>query len=134
LSGEPLFPAQVHPTGSGLLDPIHLPLDPGLGLELRNGTQHVEQQASGRITGVKMLIEDLEVDLLARQFGGNPAQIQPGAGEPVQARHHERVAFLYIFQARLSSRQFPHRPADGFLKDFVAVLQLVELDCQALPD
>jgi hypothetical protein len=64
---QPLFSAQLHPTGSSLLDSVHLPLGPELGLELRNSTQHVEQQASGRITGVEILIEHLEVDLLARQ-------------------------------------------------------------------
>jgi hypothetical protein len=40
-----------------------------------------------------MLIEHLEVDLLACQFSGNLTQMQRGAGEPVQARDHEGVAF-----------------------------------------
>jgi len=48
-----------------------------------------------------VLIEDLEVDLLAVEFGGNLAQMQRGAGEPIQARDHERIAFPDIFQTRL---------------------------------
>jgi hypothetical protein len=43
----------------------------------------------------------LEVDLLAVEFGGNLAQMQRGAGEPVQARGQERIAFQDIFQTRL---------------------------------
>jgi hypothetical protein len=109
---QALFSAHVHPTCSGLLDPIPLPLGPEFGRELRHGTQHVEQQAAGRSTGVEMLIAHLKVDLLARQFGGNLAQMQRGAGEPVQARHHEGVAFPHLFQARLSSGPFPRRAAD----------------------
>jgi hypothetical protein len=48
-----------------------------------------------------MLIEHLQVDLLARQFGGNLAQMQRGAGKPVQARDHKGVPFPHVFQACL---------------------------------
>ena len=61
----------------------------------------MKQQASSGITGVEVLIEDLEVDLLAVEFGGNLAQVQRRAGEPVQARDHERIAFPDIFQTRV---------------------------------
>ena len=83
------------------MKPIHLSLGPSFSLELGNGPQHMKQQASGGITGVEVLIEDLEVDLFAVEFGGNLAQMQRGAGEPIQARDHERVAFPNIFQTRL---------------------------------
>ena len=59
---------------AGLLDAVHLPLGPDLGLELGNRPQHIEQQAPGRITGVDTLIEDLEINLLALEFVGDLAQ------------------------------------------------------------
>jgi hypothetical protein len=101
LGRQALFPAQGHPTCSRPLDPIHLPLGTELGLKLRNGSEHVEQQMSSRITGVDMLIEDLQVHLLAVEFGGNLAQMQCGAGEPVQAGHDEGIPFPDIFQTGL---------------------------------
>ena len=47
-----------------------------------------------------MLIENLEMDLLAVEFGRDLAEMQGGAGEPVQARHHERVPFPHVVQTR----------------------------------
>ena len=37
-------------------------------LKLRHGAQHMEQQASGRIPRVDVLIEHLKVDLLTCEF------------------------------------------------------------------
>ena len=52
------------------------------------------------LLGVDMLIEDLELDLLALEFGRDLAEMQGGAGEPIQARHHERVPVPHILQTR----------------------------------
>jgi hypothetical protein len=97
---QSLLPPQRHTPLSGLPNPIHLPLGPEFGFELRNGAQHMEQQASRGIAGVDMLIEDLEMDLLAVECRSDLAQMQGGAGEPIEARHHERVPFPHIFQTR----------------------------------
>jgi hypothetical protein len=70
-------------------------------LKLRNGAQHMEQQASGRIPRVEVLIEHLKVDLLTCEFLRDLTQMQGGSCQPIQARHHERIAFPNLFQARL---------------------------------
>ena len=69
-----------------------------------------------------MLVKDLQVDLLAVEFGRDLTEMQRRAGEPVQAGHDERVAFPHIFQACLSSRPFAPGTAGFLLKDFVAVV------------
>jgi hypothetical protein len=59
-----LFPSEVDPLRFRFLDPIYLPLRAYLRLKLGNGSQHVEQQAPRGITGIDMLIEDLQVGVL----------------------------------------------------------------------
>jgi len=95
--GQGLFPSKSDTLRFRFLNPIHLPLRAYLCLKLGNGSQHVEQQAPRGITGVDMLIEDLQVDLFALQFVGDPAQLQGGACEPIETRHHERITFADIF-------------------------------------
>jgi hypothetical protein len=90
----------VHPTFSGLPNPIHLSLRPELRLELGNGPEHVEQQASRRRARLHLLIEDLQVDLLPLEYGRDLAEMQGRAGEPIQTRHHEHVAFPDILETR----------------------------------
>ena len=107
LSDQTLIPAQMHPAFAGLLHPLHLALGPQCGFELRNGPQHLKQQASHHIADVELLIEDLEMDLLAVEFRSDLAEMQGGAGEPVEACHHERVPFPHIVQTRRSLRTMP---------------------------
>ena len=47
----------------GLLDAIHLPFCPDLCLKLRNGPEHVKEQAPGCIAGIDVLVQYLEVNL-----------------------------------------------------------------------
>jgi hypothetical protein len=61
----------------------------------------MKQQASGGITGIEVLIENLEMDLLAVEFCGNLAQMERRAGEPIQARDHQGITFPDIVQTRL---------------------------------
>jgi len=75
LGGQGLFPSESDTLLFGFLDPIHLPLSAYLRLELRNGAQHMKQQASGGIAGVNVLVKDLKIDLLALKFGGNLAEV-----------------------------------------------------------
>jgi len=66
------------------------------------GCGAVKDAFSGRIETVARAEGNvLEVDRLARQFGGHLAQMPRRASEPVQARHHEGVAFPHVFQACL---------------------------------
>ena len=76
LARQTLGPAQVHPTFSGLPNPIHLPLRPEFRLELGNGPKHVEQQTARGIAGVDMLIKHLELDLLAVEFGRDLTEME----------------------------------------------------------
>jgi len=123
-----LGPAELHAARFGLRDPIHLPFGPELCLKLRNGPQHMEQQASRGIARIDMLIAHLQVHLLVGHGLGNLAQMQGGTGEPVEARHHERIALPHIVQARAELGPGACRTAVRFLKEFVAVLQLLALD------
>jgi hypothetical protein len=66
----------VHTSFLSLLDTIHLPLCADLGLELSDCAEHVEQQATGCTSGVDVLIQYLEIDLLAFEIGGNLAQMK----------------------------------------------------------
>src|SRR5882724_12963086 len=58
------FPAEVYALLAGLPNPIHLPLGTYRRFELRNGAHDMEHQAAGRITGVEMVSEPLQVHLL----------------------------------------------------------------------
>jgi hypothetical protein len=59
----------------------------------------MEQQAACGIAGVDVLIEDVQMDLLAGQGLGNLAQMEGGASEPVEARHHECIPLPDIVEA-----------------------------------
>lgn len=71
-----LVPAKPHPACFGALNTIYLPLGTQFRLELRNRAQHMEQQAPRRIVGVNLLIQDLEMDLLALQLLRNLTQVE----------------------------------------------------------
>jgi hypothetical protein len=101
LRGQGLFSSEPHASRFGFLDAIHLSFGTYLRLELRNGSKHIEQQVSGRIPRVDVLIEHLKVDLFTCEFLRDLTQMQGGSCQPIQARHHERIAFPNIFQARL---------------------------------
>ncbi len=83
LAGEVLFPSKLHAARFSFLDAIHLPLGANLGLKLRNRSQHIEEQAAGRITRIEVLVHDLEVDLLAGECIGDLTQVQGGASQAV---------------------------------------------------
>jgi len=48
-----LGPAEVHPARFGFVNPIHLPFSSELRLELGNGPEHIEQQASRGIARIE---------------------------------------------------------------------------------
>jgi hypothetical protein len=62
-----LLPAEVYATLFGFLNAIHLPFGAYFGLKLSNRAEHVKQETTGGIAGIDVLIEDVQVDLLARQ-------------------------------------------------------------------
>jgi len=66
----------MHPPRFGFLNPIHLSLGAYLGFELGNGAQHIKEEAAGRISGVDVLIEHVEMHLLLGQGLGDLAQMQ----------------------------------------------------------
>ena len=119
--GQGLFPSESDTPLFRFLDPIHLPLRAYLRLKLGNGSQHVEQQAPRGITGIDMLVEDLQVDLFALQFVGDPAQLQGGACQPIEARYYERIAFPDIFQTGVQSRSLARGTTRFLLEDVLAV-------------
>ena len=77
---------KLHAACFGFLDAIHLPFGPDLRLELGNGSEHVEQQSSGGVTGIDILVNHLKMHALAVQFIGDLAQVQRGTRQPIQAR------------------------------------------------
>src|SRR5512134_1615981 len=60
--------------------------------------------------------------------------MEGGTCQPVEARHHERIALPHIVQARAELRTGTCRTAVRLLKEFVAVLQLRALDVHTLSD
>ena len=70
--------------GGALLDEV--------ALELTDGGEHVEQQAAGRTASIDRLVEDDEVNLLRGDLGRDLGEVEHGAGEAVEPRHHEMVA------------------------------------------
>jgi hypothetical protein len=132
--GQGLSPSESDPLRFCFLNPIHLPLSAYLGLKLGIDSQHGEQQAPRGITGVEILVEDLQVDLFALQCVSDPAQLQGGACQLIETRHHERIAFPDIFQTGVQSRPLARGTTHLLLEDFMTGLQLVELDIKALPN
>ena len=115
--------------GGTLLDQV--------ALELADGGQHVEQQAAGRAAGIDGLVEDDEVDIFGGDLRRDLGQVEYRAGEAVEPRDDELVAFADEREGlgqRLALVAAPAAPL--LLEDPVAAVavQLVELDIQALPD
>ena len=125
--------------GGALLDEVTL--------ELAAGGQHVEQQAAGRAAGIDGLVEDDDVYLLGGDFRRDLGEVEDGAGEAVEPRDDELVAFADECEG-LGQRLALVAPSLGgmaaqrtaaaplLLEDPVAAVavQLVELDVQTLPD
>ncbi len=101
------------------------------------GPLTVEQQAAGRAAGIDGLIEDDEVDLLGGDLRRDLGEVEDRAGEAVQPRDDELVAFADEREG-LGERLALVAAAAALLllEDPVAAVagQLVELDVQALPD
>ena len=68
------------------------------------------------------------MNLLALEFVGNLAQMQRRAGQPVQARHHERIVLPDLLQAGLEPLSPAGSTAFLLLKDLIAAGELVELE------
>src|SRR5262245_55691314 len=81
-----------------------------------------------------MLIKDLEVHMFTCKFISNLAQIKGRTSQSIQPSYHESVAFPDIFQAVIEPRTGASCTAFFFLKDFVAVAKLIQLDIEALAD
>jgi hypothetical protein len=82
--------------------------------------KHVEEQTACRIAGVDVLIERVQVNPFACKYIGNMAQMEGGAGQSVQAGHHEHIAFPDIFQTVVQARTYARRATCFLLDDFVA--------------
>ena len=61
----------------------------------------MEQQTAGGVTGIDILIQYLQIHLLALEFVSHLAQMQGGTGQTVQSGHHQGVALPDIFQTGL---------------------------------
>jgi hypothetical protein len=68
-------PPQEYPPLASLPHLIHLSLSPQRSLELSNGPEHVGQQAARGSARVDMLLEDVEMDLLALELRHALAEI-----------------------------------------------------------
>jgi hypothetical protein len=51
---------------------------PSVAQPIHNCAEHVEKQATGCTSGVDVLIQHLEIDLLAFEISGNLAQMKRG--------------------------------------------------------
>ena len=115
--------------GGALLDQV--------ALELADGGQHVEQQAAGRAAGIDGLVQDDEVDPLGGDLSRDLREVEDGAGEAIEPRDDELVSFADEREG-LGERfaLLAAAAAPLLLEDPVAgvVVQLFELDIQALPD
>ena len=97
----------------------------------------MEQQAAGRTAGIDGLVEDDEVDPLRGDLRRDLGEVEDGAGEAVEPRDDELVAFADEREGlgqRLALVAAAAAPL--LLEDSIAAVavQLVELDVQALPD
>jgi hypothetical protein len=79
-----------------------------------------------------LLIKDLEMHLLAGEFGCDLTQMQGGPCEPIKPGDDEGVAFAHIFQARLELGPGTRRPTLLFLEQFVTLGQFVHLNHETL--
>jgi hypothetical protein len=97
----------------------------------------VEQQAAGRTAGIDGLVENDEVDLLGGDLRRDLREVEDGAGETIEPRDDELVAFADEGQG-LGQRfaLVAATAAPLLLEDPVAAVavQFVELDVQALPN
>lgn len=96
--GQVLCPTALYPPFFRFPYALPLPLGAQFRLKLRNCAQHMEHEPSGRITCGDLLIEDLEMHLLAGEFGRDLTQMQGGPCEPVETGHNERITFADVFQ------------------------------------
>jgi len=55
----------MHATLFRFLDAIHLPFSLEFSFKLSNCAQHIEEQASGGRAGIKILVDDMEMDFFA---------------------------------------------------------------------
>lgn len=87
-----------YPLVSGFADAVHLPRFPDVVLKLRKRADNVEHQtalpqAAFRCGGVDGLVKDFEFRPFLPEAFGDSQQVLHGAGEPVQLRDHQHVAF-----------------------------------------
>lgn len=134
LARQCLAAAKPYPPCFGVLDAIALPFGADLRLKLGDRPQHVEEQPSRGGVRVDLLIQDLQVDAFALQLRSDLAQVQRGTGQPVQARHHERIAVAHILQAGRQAGALAAGAALLLRIDLVARAEFVELDREALAD
>jgi hypothetical protein len=115
--------------GGALLDEV--------ALELADGGKHVKQQASGRAAGIDGLVQDNEVDLLSGDLGRDLRQVEDGAGEAVEPRDDELVAFADECEGLGQRLALVAGGAALLLLEdplTAVALELVELGFEVLPD
>jgi hypothetical protein len=97
----------------------------------------MKEQTASRAAGIDGLVEDDEVDLLGGNLGRDLGEVEDGAGEAIESRHDELIAFADERQG-LAKRLalITGSAALLLLKDLLAAMgpKLVELDFELLSD
>lgn len=127
---------ELHSRRLGAGDAVSGALVDEVALEFANGREHVEQQTAGWRARVDRLVEHDEVGVLGRDLPRDLREIQHGAGQTIELRHHELVAVAHERERlRQGFTLAAASAAPLFLEDALATsgAELVELDLQLLP-
>ena len=108
---RPTLPAP----GAGGREAVVSALHDEVVLELRDRSEHVEEQAATRSGGVDALREGFQPDPSLLQLVRDLFQVPHGPSESVKLRHHERVAIAQI-RERIRQRG-PLRQCAGCVLD-----------------
>jgi len=57
----------------------------------------MEEQPPGRIARVKVLVQNVEMDLLTLELVRDLTQMERGPGQPIEAGDDQRISFPDIF-------------------------------------
>jgi hypothetical protein len=74
-----------------------------LALELRDRSEHVEEQPAGWGAGIDADVEDFQRDLLALELGDDASEMRHRLRQPIELCDGEGVALTHIFECAASS-------------------------------
>ena len=85
--------ALIDASSLSLRDALHLPLLAEVGLEFREHAEHVEETLAGGGAGIDRLLCRLQRGALGPHGANDVLQVTDAAGEPVDPRDHQCIAW-----------------------------------------